>query len=158
VNVSAKDKGTGKEQQIRIQASGGLSDADIDQMVRDAEKFAAEDKQRREAAEAKNNAESLVHATEQQLVEHADKIDASLKSEIEAAIASAKTAIEGGDTAEITAKSQALTEVAMKLGQAIYEKEQASASSPDAEAAAARANGDDDVVDAEFSEVDENKG
>jgi molecular chaperone DnaK len=158
VNVSAKDKGTGKEQQIRIQASGGLSDADIDQMVRDAEKFAAEDKQRREAAEAKNNAESLVHATEQQLVEHADKIDASLKSEIEAAIASAKTAIEGGDTGEITAKSQALTEVAMKLGQAIYEKEQASASSPDAEAAAARANGDDDVVDAEFSEVDENKG
>jgi molecular chaperone DnaK len=158
VNVSAKDKGTGKEQQIRIQASGGLSDADIDQMVRDAEKFAAEDKARREAAEAKNNAESLVHATEQQLAEHGDKIDASLKSEIEAAIASTKTAIEGGDTAEITAKSQALTEVAMKLGQAIYEKEQASASSPDAEAAAARAGGDDDVVDAEFSEVDENKG
>jgi molecular chaperone DnaK len=158
VNVSAKDKGTGKEQQIRIQASGGLSDADIDQMVRDAEKFAAEDKQRREAAEAKNNAESLVHATEQQLAEHGDKVDASLKSEIEAAIASAKTAIEGGDTAEITAKSQALTEVAMKLGQAIYEKEQASASSPDAEAAAQRAGGDDDVVDAEFSEVDENKG
>src|SRR5690606_37885246 len=90
VNVSAKDKGTGKEQQIRIQASGGLSDSDIDQMVRDAEKFAAEDKQRREAAEAKNNAESLVHATEQQLAEHGDKIDASLKSEIEAAIATAK--------------------------------------------------------------------
>jgi len=158
VNVSAKDKGTGKEQQIRIQASGGLSDADIDQMVRDAEKFADEDKKRREGAEAKNNAESLVHATEQQLSENGDKIDASLKSEIEAAIAATKTAIEGGDTAEITAKSQALTEVAMKLGQAIYEKEQASAASPDAEAAAARAGGDDDVVDAEFSEVDENKG
>jgi molecular chaperone DnaK len=157
VNVSAKDKGTGKEQQIRIQASGGLSDADIDQMVRDAEKFAAEDKQRREAAEAKNNAESLVHATEQQLAENGDKIDASLKSEIEGAIAAAKTAIEGGDTAEITAKSQALTEVAMKLGQAIYEKEQASASAPGAEAGQ-RANGDEDVVDAEFSEVDENKG
>ncbi|VWX51561.1 molecular chaperone DnaK [Novosphingobium sp. 9U] len=158
VNVSAKDKGTGKEQQIRIQASGGLSDSDIDQMVRDAEKFAEEDKKRREGAEAKNNADSLVHATEQQLSEHGDKIDASLKSEIEAAIASTKTAIEGGDTAEITAKSQALTEVAMKLGQAIYEKEQASAASPAAEAAAARAGGDDDVVDAEFSEVDENKG
>jgi molecular chaperone DnaK len=157
VNVSAKDKGTGKEQQIRIQASGGLSDSDIDQMVRDAEKFAAEDKQRREAAEAKNNAESLVHATEQQLSENGDKIDASLKSEIEAAIATTKTAIEGGDTAEITAKSQALTEVAMKLGQAIYEKEQASAGAP-GEEAAARANGDEDVVDAEFSEVDENKG
>jgi len=158
VNVSAKDKGTGKEQQIRIQASGGLSDSDIDQMVRDAEKFAEEDKKRREGAEAKNNADSLVHATEQQLAEHGDKIDASLKSDIEAAITSAKTAIESGDTAEITAKSQALTEVAMKLGQAIYEKEQASAASPDAEAAAARAGGDDDVVDAEFSEVDENKG
>ncbi|MBB4856762.1 molecular chaperone DnaK [Novosphingobium chloroacetimidivorans] len=158
VNVSAKDKGTGKEQQIRIQASGGLSDSDIDQMVRDAEKFAEEDKKRREGAEAKNNADSLVHATEQQLAEHGDKIDASLKSEIEAAIAATKTAIESGDTAEITAKSQALTEVAMKLGQAIYEKEQASAASPDADAAAARASGDDDVVDAEFSEVDENKG
>jgi len=154
VNVSAKDKGTGKEQQIRIQASGGLSDADIDQMVRDAEKFAEDDKKRREAAEAKNNAESLVHATEQQLAENGDKIDASLKSEIEAAIASAKTAIEGGDTAEITAKAQALTEVAMKLGQAIYEKEQAAASSPNAGAP----SGDEDVVDAEFSEVDENKG
>jgi molecular chaperone DnaK len=158
VNVSAKDKGTGKEQQIRIQASGGLSDADIDQMVRDAEKFAEEDKKRREGAEAKNNADSLVHATEQQLAEHGDNIDASLKSDIEAAIAATKTAIEGGETTEITAKSQALTEVAMKLGQAIYEKEQASAASPDAEAAAARAGGDDDVVDAEFSEVDENKG
>ncbi len=158
VNVSAKDKGTGKEQQIRIQASGGLSDADIDQMVRDAEKFADEDKKRREGAEAKNNAESLVHATEQQLSENGDKIDASLKSEIEAAIAATKTAIEGGDTAEITAKSQALTEVAMKLGQAIYEKEQAAAASPDADAASTRASGDDDVVDAEFSEVDENKG
>jgi len=159
VNVSAKDKGTGKEQQIRIQASGGLSDADIDQMVRDAEQFAEEDKKRREAAEAKNNAESLVHATEQQLAENGDKVDASLKSEIEAAIAAAKTAIESGDTAEITAKSQALTEVAMKLGQAIYEKEQASAASPGAGAGAGSSAGkDEDVVDAEFSEVDENKG
>jgi len=155
VNVSAKDKGTGKEQQIRIQASGGLSDADIDQMVRDAEKFAEEDKKRREAAESKNQAESLVHATEQQIAEHGDKIDASLKSDVEAAIAAAKTAIESGDTDEINAKSQALTEVAMKMGQAIYEKEQASAASPGAEAPA---GGDEDVVDAEFSEVDENKG
>jgi molecular chaperone DnaK len=157
VNVSAKDKGTGKEQQIRIQASGGLSDSDIDQMVRDAEKFAEDDKKRRESAEAKNNADSLVHATEQQLAEHGDKIDASLKSEIESAIAAAKSAIESGDTAEITAKSQALTEVAMKLGQAIYEKEQAAASSPGA-GAGSSAGGDEDVVDAEFSEVDENKG
>lgn len=152
VNVSAKDKGTGKEQQIRIQASGGLSDSDIDQMVRDAEKFAEEDKKRRELAEARNQADSLVHATEQQLTEHADKIDASLKAEVEAAIAATKTALEGNDATEINAKAQELTQVAMKVGQAIYEKEQASAASPEA------AKADDDVVDAEFSEVDENKG
>jgi molecular chaperone DnaK len=151
VNVSAKDKGTGKEQQIRIQASGGLSDNDIDQMVKDAERFAEEDKKRREAAEAKNNAESLVHATEQQIVEHGDKIDAGLKAEIEAAIAEAKTAIASNDPAEMGAKTQALTEKAMKLGQAIYEKEQAAAASPNAAPAA------DDVVDAEFSEVDDKK-
>jgi molecular chaperone DnaK len=154
VNVSAKDKGTGKEQQIRIQASGGLSDADIDQMVRDAEKFAEEDKKRREAAEARNNADSLVHATERQIEENGDKIDAGLKSEVEAAIAATKAAIESGDSAEMTAKAQALTEVAMKMGQAIYEKEQAAGASPGAETP----SGDDDVVDAEFSEVDENKG
>jgi len=154
VNVSAKDKGTGKEQQIRIQASGGLSDADIDQMVRDAEQFAEDDKKRREAAEAKNNADSLVHATERQIEENGDKIDASLKSEIEAAIAEAKQAIEGGDVADMNAKTQALTEKAMKMGQAIYEKEQAAAASPSAAEAPAA---DEDVVDAEFSEVDDKK-
>ncbi len=155
VNVSAKDKGTGKEQQIKIQASGGLSDSDIDQMVRDAEKFAEEDKKRREAAEARNNADSLVHATEKQLEEHGDKIDADLKSQIEAAIAEAKTAIESGDATEMNAKTQALTELAMKMGQAIYEKEQAAGAS----ATTGDAAGSEDVVDAEFSEVDEeNKG
>jgi molecular chaperone DnaK len=153
VSVHAKDKGTGKEQQIKIQASGGLSDADIDQMVQDAEKFAEEDKQRRESAEAKNNAESLVHSTERQLAEHGDAVDAATKSEIETALAEAKAAVEGGDAAAMTEKSQALAQVAMKLGQAIYEKEQAAAASPGAESAK-----DDDVVDAEFSEVDENKG
>jgi molecular chaperone DnaK len=153
VNVSAKDKGTGKEQQIRIQASGGLSDADIDQMVRDAEKFAEEDKKRREGAEARNNADSLVHATERQLEENGDKIDAALKAEIEAAIAETKTAIEGGDVADMNAKTQALTDKAMKMGQAIYEKEQAAAASPGAEAPKEA----EDVVDAEFSEVDDNK-
>jgi molecular chaperone DnaK len=156
VNVSAKDKGTGKEQQIRIQASGGLSDSDIDQMVRDAEQFAEDDKKRREAAEAKNNADSLVHATERQIEENGDKIDGSLKSEIEAAIAEAKTAIEGGDVADMNAKTQALTEKAMKMGQAIYEKEQAASASPSGESGSA-APGDDDVVDAEFSEVDDKK-
>src|SRR6187401_2095063 len=125
VSVGAKDKGTGKEQQIRIQASGGLSDSDIEQMVKDAEKFADEDKQRREAAETKNQAESLVHSTEQQLKEHGDKVDASLKSEIEAAVAEARTAIEGGDAEAMKAKTEALAQAAMKLGQAIYEKTQA---------------------------------
>ncbi len=159
VNVSAKDKGTGKEQQIRIQASGGLSDNDIEQMVKDAEKFAEEDKKRREAAEAKNNADSLVHATEKQLEEHGDKIDAGLKGEIEAALAEAKTAIDGGDVEAIKAKSQALTDLAMKMGQQIYEKEQASAASPGGEGGEAAAASDEEVVDAEFSEVDEdNKG
>ncbi len=153
VSVHAKDKGTGKEQQIKIQASGGLSDADIDQMVQDAERFAEEDKQRREAAEAKNNAESLIHSTERQLAEHGDAVDAATKLEIETALAEAKTAVEGGDAAAMTEKSQALAQVAMKLGQAIYEKEQAAAASPSADSAK-----DDDVVDAEFSEVDENKG
>jgi molecular chaperone DnaK len=161
VNVSARDKGTGKEQQIRIQASGGLNDSDIEQMVKDAERFAEEDKKRRAAAEAKNNAESLIHTTERQIVEHGDKVDASLKAEIEAAIGEAKTAVEGGDTENINAKAQALAQVAMKLGQAIYEKEQAQSASPGADAGAAQgaeAGGGEEVVDAEFSEVDdENK-
>ncbi len=152
VNVSAKDKGTGKEQQIRIQASGGLSDADIEQMVKDAEQFAEEDKVRRDAAEAKNNAESLIHTTERQIAEHGDKVDGALKAEIEAAIAEAKSAVEGGDAEAMKAKATELANVAMKLGQAIYEKEQASG-----DAAAEAAAGDDDVVDAEFSEVEDDK-
>jgi molecular chaperone DnaK len=157
VNVSAKDKGTGKEQQIRIQASGGLSDADIDQMVRDAESFAEEDKKRRAAAEAKNNAESLIHTTERQLADNGDKVDASLKGEIEAAIAEAKTAVEGNDPDQMNEKAQALAQVAMKLGQAIYEKQAQSEASPggDAEATGGTKKDGDDVVDAEFSEVDD---
>ncbi|MDV3455432.1 molecular chaperone DnaK [Sphingomonas sp. HF-S4] len=158
VNVSAKDKGTGKEQQIRIQASGGLSDADIDQMVRDAEQFAEEDKKRRAGAEAKNNAESLVHTTERQLAENGDKVDASLKGEIEAAIAETKTAIEGGDADDMQAKAQNLAQVAMKLGQAIYEKQAAENASPNADGGASKDEaGGEEVVDAEFSEVDDNK-
>ncbi len=152
VSVNAKDKGTGKEQQIKIQASGGLSDADIDQMVKDAEQFAEDDKKRREAAEAKNNAESLIHTTERQLVEHGDKVDEATKAEIEAAVAEAKTAVEGGDVDAMKDKGAALAQAAMKLGQAIYEKEQAAAASPAADGPA-----DDNVVDAEFSEVDDKK-
>ena len=156
VNVSAKDKGTGKEQQIRIQASGGLSDNDIESMVRDAEKFAEEDKKRREAAEARNQADNLVHATAKQLEENGDKIDAGLKSDVETAIAETRTALEGDDSDAINAKAQALTELAMKMGQQIYEKEQASGGGDAAAAdAAATQAEDDDVVDAEFSEVDD---
>ncbi|MFN3863529.1 MAG: molecular chaperone DnaK [Erythrobacter sp.] len=156
VSVSAKDKGTGKEQTIRIQASGGLSESDIEQMVKDAEKFAEEDKKRRAAAEARNQADSLVHATEKQLSEHGDKIDAATKSDVEAAIAAVKTALDGGDADDINAKAQALTEAAMKMGQQIYESQQAAG--PDAAAGTAgEAAAEEEVVDAEFSEVDEDK-
>jgi molecular chaperone DnaK len=165
VNVSAKDKGTGKEQQIRIQASGGLADSDIERMVKEAEQFADDDKKRRAAAEAKNNAESLIHSTEKQLAEHGDKVSADVKEEIEKALAEAKTAVEGGDTDDIQQKTAALTQSAMKLGQAMYEQQQAqqAQTEPGAETQAGEAGeqpaGDEEVVDAEFSEVDEeNKG
>jgi len=156
VHVTAKDKGTGKEQQIRIQASGGLSDADIEKMVSEAEQFAEEDKGRRAAAEAKNQAESLIHSTEQQLKEHGDKVSAEVKTEIEAAVAEAKSAVEANDPEQMTEKTNALAQAAMKLGQAMYEQQQAQAQ-PEAGAAEAEAEAkpDEDVVDAEFSEVDD---
>jgi molecular chaperone DnaK len=164
VNVSAKDKGTGKEQQIRIQASGGLADADIEKMVKEAEQFADEDKKRRAAAEAKNNAESLIHSTERQLAEFGDKVSADVKSEIETALTEAKAAVESGDADEMQQKTAALTQAAMKLGEAMYKAQQA-----ETEAAAGADAGtsgpaeepasQEEVVDAEFSEVDEeNKG
>jgi len=158
VNVSAKDKGTGKEQQIRIQASGGLADSDIDKMVKEAEQFAEEDKKRRAEAEAKNQAESLIHSTEKQLAEHGDKVSAEVKTEIENAIAEAKSAVESGDADQMTQKTNALTQAAMKLGQAMYEQQQAEAQAAGgAESATADASGEpkEDVVDAEFSEVDD---
>ena len=155
VNVSAKDKGTGKEQQIRIQASGGLSDADIDQMVKDAERFADDDKKRRESAEARNMADSLVHQVERQLGEHADKVDSGLKSEIETALADAKAAIESGDATAMRDKTGTLQQAAMKLGQAIYEKQAQAEAAPAAHAEGGEAA--EDVVDAEFSEVDDSK-
>jgi molecular chaperone DnaK len=164
VNVSAKDKGTGKEQQIRIQASGGLADADIEKMVKEAEQFAEEDKKRRAAAEAKNNAESLIHSTERQLAEFGDKVSPEVKTEIETAIAEAKTAVESGDADEMQQKTAALTQAAMKLGEAMYKAQQAEtdgAAGADAGAsgAAEETPGQEEVVDAEFSEVDEdNKG
>jgi molecular chaperone DnaK len=165
VNVSAKDKGTGKEQQIRIQASGGLAESDIEQMVREAEQFAEEDKKRRGAAEAKNNAESLIHSTEKQLAEHGDKVSADIKSEIEKALAEAKEAVEKGDADDMQQKTAALTQAAMKLGEAMYKAQQAeteAAAGPDAGTSGPSehpAEGQEEVVDAEFSEVDEeNKG
>jgi molecular chaperone DnaK len=165
VNVSAKDKGTGKEQQIRIQASGGLNDSDIEKMVREAEQFADEDKKRRAEAEAKNNAESLIHSTEKQLQEHGDKVSTEIKEEIEKAIADAKAAVESGDADDMQQKTAALTQAAMKLGEAMYKAQQAeteAAAGPDAGASAPGAEqpGQEEVVDAEFSEVDEgeNKG
>ncbi|WP_426693218.1 molecular chaperone DnaK [Sphingomonas sediminicola] len=162
VHVTAKDKGTGKEQQIRIQASGGLSDSDIDKMVQEAEQFAEDDKKRRAAAEAKNQAESLIHTTEQQLREHGDKVDASVKTEIETALTEAKTAVESGDSEQMTQKTQALAQAAMKLGEAMYKAQQeqgATGGEAGAEAGESSAQPDEEVVDAEFSEVDEeNKG
>jgi molecular chaperone DnaK len=149
VNVSAKDKGTGKEHQIRIQASGGLSDADIEKMVKDAEANADADKKRRETVEAKNQAESLVHSTESSLKEHGDKVSPEVKAEIEAAIAETRTALEGDDAEAIKEKAAALAQASMKLGEAMYK-----ASQDEAEAqAASDAKDDDDVVDADFEEV-----
>ncbi len=157
VNVSAKDKATEKEQQIRIQASGGLSDDEVDGMVKDAEAHAEEDKKRKETVEARNHAEALIHSTEQTLSENGDKISESDKSTIETAIADLKSSLEGedADAEEITEKTQALTEAAMKLGEAMYAAQQAAA---EADAAADAASDgterpDDDVVDADFEEV-----
>ena len=151
VSVNAKDKGTGKEQQIRIQPSGGLSKDDIEKMVKEAEQFSADDKKRREGAEARNQADGLVHATERQLAEHGDKVSADVKASIESAIADVKGALESGDAEAINSKSQALAQVAMKLGEAVYASEQAAAASPQPEAPA------EDVVDADFTEVDDSK-
>jgi len=154
VNVSAKDKGTGKEHQIRIQASGGLSDADIERMVKDAEANAESDKKRRESVEAKNQAESLIHSTEKSLKDYGDKVSADDRQAIETALADLKSAIEGDDSEVITAKTQTLAEASMKLGQAMYEASQA-AEAEGGEKADATAKADDDVVDADFEEIDE---
>jgi molecular chaperone DnaK len=121
-------------------------------MVKEAEQFSSDDKKRREAAEARNQADSLVHATERQLAEHGDKVDAETKAGIEAAVAEVKAVLDSGDAAQISAKAQALAQVAMKLGEAVYAAEQAKAAEPAAEAAPA-----EDVVDADFTEVDDSK-
>jgi len=153
VNVSAKDKGTGKEHQIRIQASGGLSDADIEKMVKDAEENAAADKKRRALVEARNQAEALVHSTEKSLKDYGDKVSAEDRTAIEDAVSALRTAAEGDDADDIQAKTNTLAEVSMKLGQAMYEASQAEAAEADAKADAAASG--EDVVDADFEEIDD---
>ncbi|WND03655.1 molecular chaperone DnaK [Temperatibacter marinus] len=162
VVVSAKDKGTGKEQQIRIQASGGLSDDDIESMVKDAEANAEEDKKRKEAVEAKNQGEALVHSTEKSLEEHGDKIGEEDKAAITTAIAELKTALEGDDAEEIKAKTEALAQASMKLGEEIYKAQQSEAGGaegfdPSQAGEAQDGAPEDDVVDVDFEEVDGNK-
>jgi molecular chaperone DnaK len=150
VNVSARDKATAKEQSIRIQANGGLSDSDIESMVRDAEANAAEDKKRKELIEAKNHADALIHSTEKAMSEHGDKVGGAEKSAIEAAIADLKSALEGDDATAITAKTQTLMQASMKLGEAMYQSREGAA-------AGAGAPADDGVVDAEFEDVSGDK-
>jgi molecular chaperone DnaK len=149
VNVSAKDKATGKEQQIRIQASGGLSETDIQKMVKDAEANAAEDKKRREAVDAKNHADAMVHSTEKALAEHGSKVVESERRAIEDAVSDLKAALKGDDAEAIKAKTNTLAQASMKLGEAMYKQQ--------AEADAAKDAAKDDVVDAEFTEVDDDK-
>ncbi|WP_375572248.1 molecular chaperone DnaK [Ahrensia marina] len=155
VNVSAKDKGTNKEQQIRIQASGGLSDDDIEQMVKDAESHADEDKKRREVVEAKNQGEALVHSSEKALSDYGDKVGDEDKAAIEGAIAELKTALEGDDKAAIEEKSQALATASMKLGEAMYADSQAEGEPEMDMDDGAEPVQDDDVVDADFEDVDD---
>ena len=156
VNVTAKDKATNKEQQIRIQASGGLSEADINRMVKDAEAHAAEDKKRREMVDAKNHGESLAHDAEKTLKEYGDKVAQSDRSAIESAIASLRTALQGEDVEAIKARTNDLTQAQMKLGEAMYKAQQASGAPGDG-GADAGGQPKDDVIDAEFREVDDDK-
>ena len=149
VNVSAKDKGTGKEQRIQIQASGGLSDADIERMVKDAEAHAAEDKKRKETVEAKNSAEALLHETEKAVAEHGAKLPEADRRSIENAMANLREAVKGDDASAIAAKASALQQQSMKIADVVHATSQTSS-----EADAAR-HGGDDVVDAEFTEVED---
>ena len=150
VNVTAKDKATNKEQQIRIQASGGLSEADIDQMVKDAEVHAAEDKKRRELVDAKNHGEAMIHSAEKSLAEYGDKVAQADKSAIEAAISGLKEVLAGDDVAAIKAKVEELTQASMKLGEAMYKAQQGASAEGETGQGAAK---DEDVIDAEFKEV-----
>jgi molecular chaperone DnaK len=155
VNVSAKDKATSKEQQIRIQASGGLSQSDIDRMVKDAESHAEDDKKRKAAVEAKNHAEALVHSTEKALAEHGSKIGENERRMIEDAMSDLREALKGDDADVIASKTNALAQASMKLGEAMYKQTQEGGGSG-GEAGGGGAQ-KEDVVDAEFTEVDDDK-
>ena len=159
VNVGAKDKGTGKEQQIRIQASGGLDKADIEQMVKDAELHASEDKDRRELVEARNRAESLVHSTDQNLKDHKDKVDSDTVLEIEASLTALKEVLadEEATLDSINEKSEALMQSAMKLGEAMYKNGAGGDDMDPAGPDGGPQQGDDDIVDADFEEVDQSR-
>lgn len=157
VSVSAKDKATNKEQSIRIQANGGLSDDDIEQMIKDAEANADADKKRREEVEATNTAQSSIHTVEKQLGEYGDKLEAGDKAKIEEAVQAAKDAVAGGDAAVITEATNALMQAAMKIGEVMYAEQQEAAANADAAADAGETTNDDNVVDAEFEDVDGDK-
>ena len=157
VSVGAADKGTGKEQKITIQASGGLSDADIEQMVKDAEDNAEADKDRKELVEAKNQAESLIHSTEKSMEEHADKVDPTTIEAIELAIAALKDDLETEDAGKIKGGIQNVTEAAMKLGEAIYKSAQEEAAGEEAAPEDSNAGIDDDIMDADFEDLDDDK-
>ncbi len=157
VSVGASDKGTGKEQKITIQASGGLSDEDIDAMVRDAEENAEADKDRKELVEAKNQAESLIHSTEKSMEEHSDKVDPTTIEAIELAIAALKDDLEGEDAGKIKSGIQNVTESAMKLGEAIYKSAQEEAGEAEPDMPGADESAADDIVDADFEDLDDDK-
>jgi molecular chaperone DnaK len=159
VNVSAKDKGTGKDQKITIQASGGLSEDEIETMVKDAEEHAEADKKRKELVETKNQAESLIDSTEKSLEEHSDKVDPSTVEAIELAISALKDELEGDDVDKIKAGIQNVTDSAMKLGEAIYKASQEEgAEAPEAaDEGGSKGSDDEDIVDADFEDLDDDK-
>jgi len=154
VNVSAKDKATGKEQAIRIQASGGLSDSDIERMVKEAEANASEDKKRRELVEARNQAEALIHSTEKSLAELGDKASEGDRTAVESAISDLRTAIAGEEPEQIQAKATVLAQASMKIGEALYQAQQGGGDE-DGEPKPTDAADKEDVVDADFEEVDD---
>ena len=167
VSVQARDKATGKEQQIRIQASGGLSEGDIQRMVKEAEANAEADKRRRETVEARNQTEAMAHQVEKNLKEHGDKLPAADRGEAEAALAAARTALDGTDAEALKASGERLSQAAMKIGETVYKAQQADAAGSGGQepptggsgggGAGAKAQADDKVFDAEFEEVDDKK-